>query len=353
MNPAALPTPPLLDVDSLVVSFKQSHARGRHGSFRAVDRVSFQVGHGETLALVGESGSGKSTTARGILRLIEPESGAVRLDGVDILAVSHRDVRRMRSRMQMVFQDPYSSLNPAMLIGESIAEPLRVHTDQHRRQRRERVRELIEVVGLRTHHLERYPFEFSGGQRQRIAIARALAVDPELVICDEAVSALDVSTQNQIVNLLEDLQAKLGVSYVFISHDLAVVRHIAHRVAVMYLGRIVEAGPVESIFSAPAHPYTRALLSAVPVADPRLQRERQAQRVKLKGDVPAGDRPDGCAFHTRCPEAMAICAETAPPDIATHGLGHVACWLADPSASESVPVRLQGVSAPSADAQHS
>lgn len=316
----------LLDVDDLSVSFPIGSAWRRKASFRAVDGVSFHIDPGETLAVVGESGSGKSTTARAVLRLLPPSGGTVRLDGVDLTTLSRAELRRARQRMQMVFQDPYSSLDPSMVVAESVGEPLQVHTSLDTRGRHQRVGELLEQVGLSPHHLERYPYEFSGGQRQRLAIARAIALEPSLVVCDEAVSALDVSTQNQIINLLEDLQGELGVSYLFISHDLAVVRHIAHRVAVMYLGRIVESGPVERIFGATAHPYTEALLSAVPVPDPEVQ--RGAERIILRGDVPDPTRPpQGCAFHLRCPHVMDICRTTRPAVTPVDGGGEVACWL--------------------------
>lgn len=314
----------LLDVDDLTVCFRFGHRLGRATTLVAVNEVSFEIATGETLGLVGESGSGKSTTARAVMRLLEPEHGRVIFGERDLTALTRRQFRPYRKRIQMVFQDPYSSLDPSMIVSESVAEPLIVHTDLDAAGRHARVAELFDLVGLSRDHLERYPYEFSGGQRQRLAIARAIACGPDLVICDEAVSALDVSTQNQIINLLEELQERLGVSYLFISHDLAVVRHIAHRVAVMYLGRIVEHGPVQRIFGSTAHPYTQALLSAVPVPDPTRNRSRKI----LSGDVPDPTQPpNGCPFHTRCEFAMDVCREQMPPMTPVEGGGEVACWL--------------------------
>ena len=257
----------LLEVDGLHVSFRAR--RRRQPSVRAVNGVDLTIGQSETLGLVGESGSGKSTVGRAIMRLVEPDAGAIRLLGHDLARLSRSELRSARHEMQMVFQDPYSSMNPAMVVADIIGEPLEVQTKLSRTERNERVASLLDRVGLSSHHLDRYPYEFSGGQRQRIAIARAIANSPSLVVCDEAVSALDVSTQNQIINLLEDLQDDLGISYLFIAHDLAVVRHIARRTAVMYLGRIVEEGPSDRVFEHPAHPYSLGLLAAVPIPDPR------------------------------------------------------------------------------------
>jgi peptide/nickel transport system ATP-binding protein len=315
----------LLDVDSLTVSFRfGGRLFSRSSPLVAVKDVSFQIARGETFALVGESGSGKSTTARAVMRLIEPDGGRITLGEHDLTALSRRQFRPYRKWVQMVFQDPYSSLDPSMIVSESVAEPLLVHSDLNSQDRHERVAELFNLVGLSSDHLGRYPYEFSGGQRQRLAIARAIACDPDLVICDEAVSALDVSTQNQIINLLEDLQDKLGVSYLFISHDLAVVRYIAQQVAVMYLGNIVEHGPVQRIFGATAHPYTQALLSAVPVPDPARSRDRKI----LRGDVPDPmNPPSGCPFSTRCEFVMDVCKERMPPMTPVEGGGEVACWL--------------------------
>jgi oligopeptide transport system ATP-binding protein len=283
---------------------------GAAGTVRAVDGVSFTIDTGETLALVGESGCGKSTTGRMLLRLTEPTAGSIHFDGSDLMTLSARELRRARQHIQIVFQDPYASLSPRQRIEDIVAEPLDVHgLYKSRSERRERVIELLRLVGLDAIHLRRRPFEFSGGQRQRIAIARALAPEPRLVVADEPVSALDVSIQAQVVNLLQDLQEKLGVAYLFISHDLAVVRHIARRVAVMYLGRLVELSETEALFTAPYHPYSQALLSAAPAADP----ERRRNRIVLSGDVPSPvNVPSGCHFHPRCPIAQSECGTNAP-----------------------------------------
>ena len=321
------PAVPVAEVEDLHVEFRLR--RGPLGGWvplRAVRAVDLAVGERETVGLVGESGSGKSTTGRALLRLVEPTRGRIRLEGEDITGLRGEALRAVRRRMQMVFQDPYSSLDPAMVIAESIGEPLDTHLELTREQRTARIAELLEHVGLSRRHLDRYPYEFSGGQRQRIAIARAIAVHPRLVVCDEPVSALDVSTQNQILNLLEDIQAEYDISYLFIAHDLAVVRHIAHRVAVMYLGEIVETGPTDRLFDKPAHPYTEALLSAVPLPSPRRQRERT--RIVLSGEVPdAADPPPGCAFHTRCPYVMDRCRTEEPAATPVAGGGIVRCHL--------------------------
>jgi oligopeptide/dipeptide ABC transporter ATP-binding protein len=289
---------PLLIVRDLVKHYKSSglfRASGR--TVRAVDGVSFEIGRGETLALVGESGCGKSTVGRTILRLQEPTSGSVRFDGVDVYALGREELRRKRRQMQIIFQDPYSSLNPRMTIGKAVAEGIEIHRLATGKAIRNRVASLLEEVGLDASYMHRYPHEFSGGQRQRIGIARALAVEPSFIVCDEPVSALDVSVQAQVLNLLADLQQKHGLSYLFIAHDLAVVRQIASRVAVMYLGHLVETGPTEQILSDPRHPYTQALLSAVPEPDPNHQR----RRIILEGDLPSpATPPSGCRFHTRC-----------------------------------------------------
>ncbi|WP_431285346.1 ABC transporter ATP-binding protein [Humitalea sp. 24SJ18S-53] len=302
------------------------HFSTRGGVVRAVDGVSFRLARGETLALVGESGCGKSTTARLALRLIEPSAGTLHFDGADITKAPAKTLRAMRRRAQIVFQDPYASLNPRHSIAETLEEPLLVHGIGDAASRRARVAELLSLVGLSPFHAERFPHEFSGGQRQRIGIARALAAGPDLVVCDEPVSALDVSIQAQVVNLLKDLQARFGLAYLFIAHDLAVVRHMADRVAVMYLGRIVEQADKRSLFAAPSHPYTRALLAAIPRPDP-------AGRGRLSpppGDPPSPiNPPAGCPFHPRCGFAEARCATDVPP-LRAIAPGHVvACHLAE------------------------
>jgi len=279
------------------------------GTVRAVDGIAFQVARGETLALVGESGCGKSTTARLVLRLIDPSAGTIHFEGSDITELAGEPLRKLRRRMQIVFQDPFASLNPRMTVGEILEEPLIVHGIGTKSERRARVNELLGLVGLAPYHAQRYPHEFSGGQRQRIGIARALAVEPSLIVCDEPVSALDVSIQAQVVNLLKDLQARLGLSYLFIAHDLAVVKHVADRVAVMYLGQIVEIARKDHLFRDPRHPYTRTLLAAIPRPDPHRETHRQI----AGGDVPSPmNPPSGCRFHTRCPFAIERCRMEAP-----------------------------------------
>ncbi len=296
------------------------------GTVRAVDGVSFSLKRGETLALVGESGCGKSTTARLVLRLIEPSNGTIGFEGVDVTTIAGAAQRAMRRRMQIVFQDPYASLNPRLTVAETIAEPMVVHGIGNVASRRKRVEELLSLVGLRSFHAQRYPHEFSGGQRQRIGIARALSVQPDLVVCDEPVSALDVSIQAQVVNLLKDLQRRFGLAYLFIAHDLAVVKHVADRVAVMYLGQIVETASKQDLFAAPKHPYTRALLSAIPHPDP----QRRGQVKPLGGDLPSPlNPPSGCRFHTRCPFAQDRC-RTEAPALRRLGPGHEAsCHFAE------------------------
>ncbi len=294
---------------------------------RAVDGVSLRVRRGETMALVGESGCGKTTLGRLMLRLIEPTFGRVVFDGRDITPLSQRELRPLRRRMQIIFQDPYSSLNPRMTVKEIVGEAIRIHKlAKTRADERARVADLLVKVGLRPDVMERYPHEFSGGQRQRIGIARALAVEPEFIVCDEPIASLDVSIQAQIVNLLVELQETIGLTYLFVSHDLAVVRHMSHRVSVMYLGRIVEQAPTEALYGGPLHPYTRALLAAAPRPDPR----HKGVRLVLEGDVPSPiDPPAGCAFHPRCPRVVrGTCdRETPPLEERVQGSGHkVACW---------------------------
>jgi peptide/nickel transport system ATP-binding protein len=317
----------LLEVRDLRVVFRVSGGLlTRKRDLVAVNGVSFTIAAGETLAVVGESGSGKSTIARAVMRLVDAESGTVTLDGDDLSALSGEALRRVRPKLQMVFQDPYSSLDPSKLIRDTVAEPLVVHGRSSGRDLERKVLDLLEQVGLGAYHMNRYPYEFSGGQRQRIAIARAIALEPKLLVLDEAVSALDVSTQNQILNLLEDLRRERQIAYLFISHDLGVVQHIADRVAVTYLGRIVETGPAERVFARCAHPYTEALLAAVPVPNPPQQRRRAYQ--PLAGDIPSPLAPPaGCPFHTRCPHAMEICTSEMPEHTPVSGGGTVACHL--------------------------
>lgn len=317
---------PLVNAKNVTVDFKKRKLIGPTRVVRAVNDVSFEIAVGETLGLVGESGSGKSTTGRALLKLVPVESGQIHVDGHDLTSARGGELRRLRRQMQMVFQDPYSSLDPSATVAASIAEPLRVHEGMSRRDSWKRTVELLDLVGLRASHANRYPHEFSGGQRQRVAIARALGLNPKLIVCDEAVSALDVSTQNQVINLLEDLRDEFGLSYLFIAHDLAVVRHIAHRVAVMYLGHIVETGPAERIYQRPAHPYTQALLSAIPVPNPAMS--NKADRIVLKGDLPdPADPPSGCPFQTRCGYVMDICRTEMPATTPVAGGGEVACHL--------------------------
>jgi oligopeptide/dipeptide ABC transporter ATP-binding protein len=293
---------------------------------KAVEDVSFRIGRGETFGLVGESGCGKTTVGRTMLRLIEPTSGRMLFDGCDVAACSGGELRRLRRRMQIVFQDPYSSLNPRMTVGSIIGESIRIHGLARGRALEERVASLLERVGLLAAYRSRYPHEFSGGQRQRIGIARALALRPDFIVCDEAVSALDVSIQAQILNLFEDLQQEFQLSYLFISHDLNVVRHVADRVGVMYLGQLVEVAPTEEIFRNPRHPYTQALMSANPLPDP----EARTERIALRGEVPSAlNPPAGCRFHTRCPLAMERCSRQEPPEISCAPDHAVRCFLAE------------------------
>jgi oligopeptide transport system ATP-binding protein len=316
----------LVEVDHLVKHFpiKRGIIFDKEiGRVRAVDDVSFSVARCETLGLVGESGCGKSTLARTVLQLLEPTSGSVRFDGKEIVGLKGRELQSMRRQMQMIFQDPYASLNPRKRVSQIIGEPLTLHNVASGQDQKREVQELLERVGLNPEHYTRHPHEFSGGQRQRIGIARALALRPKLIIADEPVSALDVSIQAQIINLLEDLQGEFDLTYIFVAHDLGVVRHVSDRIAVMYLGKIVEIGPAEEIYANPIHPYTLSLLSAVPIPDPRANREREP--MILEGDVPSpANPPPACRFHTRCPYATEICSEVEP-ELIHYGNGH---WAA-------------------------
>ncbi|CAN5498265.1 ATP-binding cassette domain-containing protein [soil metagenome] len=308
---------PLLDIVDLVKEFPV-----RSGSVRAVDGVSFSIGRGRIVGLVGESGSGKTTVGRSLLRLVEPSGGQALFDGVDLFSLSAQRMRAYRRRLQMVFQDPFSSLNPRLRVGDIIGEAIDTHRLATGAARRDRIADLLTQVGLSPDHVRRFPHEFSGGQRQRIGIARALAVEPECIVADEPVSALDVSVQAQIINLIQDLQVQRGLSVLFISHDLSVVEYLCDDVVVMYLGRVMERGPSAQVYAAPRHPYTRALLSASPVPDPG----RRTQRIALRGDIPSPlAPPSGCVFRTRCPHAIASCAEVRPV-LETVGDSHsVAC----------------------------
>lgn len=316
---------PVVDVQELVKVFPVRRAKGLRVTKRlvqAVSDVSFRIGRKETLGLVGESGSGKSTLGRCVLQLIEPSAGSVKYQGTELVGMSKDDLRPLRKEIQMVFQDPYASLDPRLTVASAISEPLQIHKvgGDHNR----RVKELLELVGLAPDHSSRYPHEFSGGQRQRVGIARALALDPTFIVLDEPVSALDVSIQAGVINLLQDLQNELDLSYLFIAHDLSVVRHISHVVAVMYLGKLMEVGPAEELYTTAAHPYTHSLLSAIPEPDPRIERSRE--RIMLVGDIPSPiDPPSGCRFRTRCPKAQPRCA-TEEPELIDRGFGHpVAC----------------------------
>lgn len=331
IEPAPLKSPDhtevLLDVRNLKMHFPLTKGvifQRKVGAVQAVDGLNFAVHKGETLGLVGESGCGKSTTGRAILQLYRPTEGEVVFEGTDLTKIGGERLRRMRKRMQMIFQDPYASLNPRMTVGSIVAEPLEIHKLARGKEKQARVQELLRVCGLNPYFANRYPHEFSGGQRQRIGIARALAVNPAFIVADEPISALDVSIQAQIINLLEELQDEFHLTYLFIAHDLSVVRHISDRVAVMYLGRIVELASRDEMYLHPAHPYTKALLSAVPIPDPRVERKRE--RIILTGDVPTPvNPPSGCRFHTRCPIAIDVCSQQDPEWRDIGGNHWVAC----------------------------
>jgi oligopeptide/dipeptide ABC transporter ATP-binding protein len=316
---------PLVQVEDLQVHFPSGRGRNKD-LVRAVDGISFEIARGETLGLVGESGCGKSTTGLSLLRLIEPTGGRVSFDGIDVRGLSRRDLRRWRRRAAMIFQDPYASLDPRAQVGEAVGEALDIHgLHQGKQARRDRIGGLLERVGLHADVAGRYPHEFSGGQRQRVGIARALACEPDFIVCDEPIAALDVSIQAQVMNLLAELQRDLGLTYLFIAHDLAAVQHVSDRIAVMYLGRLVEVADREQVYRAPQHPYTRALLSAIPVPDPG--RERRRRRIRLEGEVPSPiDPPSGCRFRTRCPEVFEACGRL-DPDLQLVGPGHGAACL--------------------------
>ncbi len=322
---------PLVDAVALEKHFalgEGAFLSRRGGKLRAVDGVSLRIAHGETLGLVGESGCGKSTLGRLLIRLIEPSSGAIFFEGEEITRISAKSLREKRRAMQIIFQDPYGALNPRMTVEDIIMEPLLIHGAKRDAQTRQRVTEMLDLVGLPKHSRDRFPHEFSGGQRQRIGIARALVLRPKLVVCDEPVSALDVSVQAQIVNLLQDLQSELRLTYLFIAHDLSVVKHISNRVAVMYLGKIVETAEKRELYAKPLHPYTQALIAAVPVAHPANRASARAGRTRLSGDVPSAlHPPTGCRFHTRCPHAMAICRAEEPKITEPVAGHHVACHL--------------------------
>lgn len=317
----------VLEVKDLKVHFPvASGIFSKKQVVKAVDGVTFTIHKGETFGLVGESGCGKSTTGRAIVKLYEPTSGTILYEGNDVTKIKGSPLQEFRKNVQMIFQDPYASLNPRMTVGEIIREPMDIHSIFNSKEEREaRVRELLEIVGLKPDHIRRYPYEFSGGQRQRIGIARTLALNPNFIVCDEPISALDVSIQAQVINLLEKIQKEMGISYLFIAHDLSMVKHISDRIGVMYLGNLVEIGDSDDVYHRPLHPYTQALLSAVPIPDPMLARKKQ--RIVLEGELPSPiDIPSGCVFRTRCPYATQRCAEEKPQSI-TVGNSQVSCFL--------------------------
>lgn len=329
----------LLDVKNLKVYFPIRRGlifERVLGHVHAVDDISFYVERGETLGLVGESGCGKTTTGRAVLQLVKPTAGQILYEGRDLASMPREDLRHARRQMQIIFQDPFASLDPRMTVGTIIAEPLEIHQLLTAREREEKVRELLRIVGLNPYFVNRYPHEFSGGQRQRIGVARALVLDPEFIVCDEPISALDVSIQAQMINLLEELQDQFGLTYLFIAHDLAVVRHISSRVAVMYVGKLVEVADRNELYDLPLHPYTKALLSAVPVPDPSVERRRS--RIIMQGDVPnPANPPSGCRFHTRCPFAKPECSESEPPLEEVRPKHWVACFFWKEIAERTAP----------------
>lgn len=339
---------PILRVEGLVKYFPITQGilfKKKIGEVKAVDGVSFDLHPHETLGLVGESGCGKTTTARTILRLEEPTDGAAYYKGQDIFSMNKRQLRDLRKEISVIFQDPYASLNPRMTVGNIISEPWNVHGTVPKKDRRKRTQELLEVVGLNPNHINRYPHQFSGGQRQRVGVARALAVDPSIIIADEPVSALDVSVQAQVVNLLEDIQDEFGIAYLFIAHDLSVVRHLCDRIAVMYLGKVVEQGDEYGVYDNTSHPYTQALLSAVPVPDPAGRADRT--RIVLEGDVPSpANPPSGCRFRTRCWKAQGVCAEEVP-ELVDRGQGHpVACYFPQVEFATEIPSESRNLDTP-------
>lgn len=338
----------MLQVENLVMHFPITQGviiQRQVGSVRAVDGVTFGIKRGETLGLVGESGSGKSTIGRCLVRLYRPTDGKMVLDGTDLATLNGNDLRNARRKVQMIFQDPFASLNPRFSIGTLIGEPMTIFKTGSRAEIRARTEELLQTVGLNPQFIDRYPHEFSGGQRQRIAIARAISIEPEFIVADEPVSALDVSIRAQVINLMQRLQRKMGLTYLFITHDMSVVRHVATRVAVMYLGKLMELSDRADLFTNPLHPYTMALLSAVPIPDPRVERERK--RILLKGDLPSPiNIPKGCRFHTRCPIAQAVCREVEPPLEDKTGHGHfAACHFSERVASLARSGSVEGLDA--------